>query len=75
MNIDAEVLIKEAIEARKMAYTPYSHFKVGAALLLTADGKFIVAAILKMQAIRRAIVRSVLHSLKLSVRENALLRQ
>ena len=38
MNIDAEVLIKEAIEARKMAYTPYSHFKVGAALL-TADGK------------------------------------
>ena len=74
MNIDAEVLIKEAIEARKMAYTPYSHFKVGAALL-TADGKFIVAAILKMQAIRRAIVRSVLHSLKLSARENALLRQ
>ena len=66
MNIDAEVLIKEAIEARKMAYTPYSHFKVE---------KFIVAAILKMQAIRRAIVRSVLHSLKLSVRENALLRQ
>ena len=38
MNIDAEVLIKEAIEARKMAYTPYSHFKVGAELL-TADGK------------------------------------
>ena len=74
MNIDAEVLIKEAIEARKMAYTPYSHFKVGAALL-TADGKIYRAAILKMQAIRRAIVRSVLHSLKLSVRENALLRQ
>ena len=66
MNIDAEVLIKEAIEARKMAYTPYSHFKVGAALL-TADGK--------MQAIRRAIVRSVLHSLKLSAKENVLLRQ
>lgn len=38
MNIDAEVLMKEAIEARKMAYTPYSHFQVGAALL-TADGK------------------------------------
>lgn len=31
-------LIKEALEARKMAYTPYSHFQVGAALL-TADGK------------------------------------
>jgi len=26
-------LIREAIEARKMAYTPYSHFQVGAALL------------------------------------------
>ena len=31
-------LIKEALEARKMAYTPYSHFNVGAALL-TKDGR------------------------------------
>ena len=31
-------LIKEALEARKMAYTPYSHFNVGAALL-TTDGR------------------------------------
>ena len=31
-----------------------------------------MAAILKMQAIRRAIVRSVLHSLKLSAKENVL---
>lgn len=31
-------LIGEALEARKMAYTPYSHFQVGAALL-TVDGK------------------------------------
>ena len=31
-------LIDEAFAARKMAYTPYSHFQVGAALL-TADGK------------------------------------
>lgn len=31
-------LILEAIEARKHAYTPYSHFQVGAALL-TAGGK------------------------------------
>lgn len=30
-------LIQEAIQARKMAYTPYSHFKVGAALQC-ADG-------------------------------------
>ena len=31
-------LIKEALEARKMAYTPYSHFNVGAALL-TKEGR------------------------------------
>ena len=30
-------LIRIAIEARKVAYTPYSHFQVGAALL-AADG-------------------------------------
>lgn len=33
-------LVKEAIEARKMAYTPYSHYKVGAALL-SDEGKVI----------------------------------
>jgi len=31
-------LIKEAIEAKEMAYAPYSHFRVGAALL-TKEGK------------------------------------
>ena len=35
-----EELIKSALEARERAYTPYSHFKVGAALL-TAEGKVI----------------------------------
>lgn len=40
MNINNEELIKNAIEARKNAYTPYSHFKVGAALL-TEDGVII----------------------------------
>lgn len=33
-------LVSEAIEARKKAYTPYSHYKVGAALL-TEDGQVI----------------------------------
>lgn len=33
-----EELVIEALEARKTAYTPYSHFKVGAALL-TKGGK------------------------------------
>ena len=31
------LLLREAIEARKMAYTPYSHFQVGAALLTAED--------------------------------------
>lgn len=35
-----EELIKLAIEAREFAYAPYSHWKVGAALL-TTDGKVI----------------------------------
>lgn len=36
-NVTDQELIREALEARKMAYTPYSHFQVGAALL-AADG-------------------------------------
>lgn len=32
-NIPVKELITSAIEARKKAYTPYSHFKVGAAVL------------------------------------------
>ena len=36
--MDNKTLVKEALEARKMAYTPYSNFAVGAALL-TKDGK------------------------------------
>lgn len=38
MNIDNLELIQKAIEARKNAYTPYSNFNVGAALL-TKEGK------------------------------------
>lgn len=36
--MDKSKLISLALEARQMAYTPYSHFKVGAALL-TKEGK------------------------------------
>lgn len=36
--MDDRILIKQALEMRKMAYVPYSHFQVGAALLC-ADGK------------------------------------
>ncbi len=38
MSIDEKALVKEAFQAREMAYTKYSHFKVGAALL-TKEGK------------------------------------
>lgn len=40
MKVSYEQLIENAIEARKMAYTPYSNYKVGAALL-SSDGKII----------------------------------
>ena len=36
--MDRSELVKLALEARQKAYTPYSHFKVGAALL-TKEGK------------------------------------
>jgi len=36
--MDKNVLIKSAVEVKKYAYTPYSHFAVGAALL-TKSGK------------------------------------
>jgi len=40
MSVSYEELIKNAIEARRNAYTPYSKFKVGAALL-TEDNEII----------------------------------
>lgn len=40
MKVSYEQLIENAIEARKMAYTPYSNYKVGAALL-SSDNKII----------------------------------
>ena len=40
MKVSYEQLIENAIEARKMAYTSYSNYKVGAALL-SSDGKII----------------------------------
>lgn len=36
-TIDVKLLIEKAFEAQKMSYTPYSNFKVGAALLGAND--------------------------------------
>ncbi len=38
--LDAEALVAHALEARRRAYAPYSHYAVGAALL-TAEGEVI----------------------------------
>lgn len=38
MEINEKELVKKAIEAREFSYSPYSHFRVGAALL-TKSGK------------------------------------
>lgn len=38
MQINEKYLIEQAVEARSLAYAPYSHFQVGAALL-TKQGK------------------------------------
>ena len=48
-------LIAKAIEARKMAYTPYSHFQVGACL--KAKNGQIFQGCNKMQVILLQIVR------------------
>ena len=74
-NERIETLIEEAFAARKMAYTPYSHFQVGAALLTEKGGKkpfrWKVAAILKMRPIHRQTARNALPFLRQSVRVNA----
>ena len=56
--IDYKLLVKEAYEAQKTAYVPYSHWAVGAALL-TKDGK-----IYRGCNIESSTARSVLRSSK-----------
>lgn len=63
-------LIELAIDARKLAYTPYSHFAVGAALVTKDDKTFVGANIenasypLCMCAERNAIYQAYLQSVK-----------
>ena len=43
LSADEQALIKKAIEATKNSYSPYSHFSVGAALLLE-NGEMVMGA-------------------------------
>jgi len=43
MNFDIKALARKALDARNKSYSPYSHFRVGAALLCK-DGKIYIGA-------------------------------
>ena len=64
-------LIDRAIEGMSCAYTPYSGFRVGAALL--TESGYIQDATSKMQHIHRLTVQSGLRFSKQSVRESGIL--
>lgn len=68
--MDKEELIKAASEARKLSYSPYSNFAVGAAIL-TKDGKVFVGANVEnasyplcMCAERNALYNAIMHGYK-----------
>lgn len=70
MNINVEELIKKGIEAQNLSYSPYSNFKVGAAILLK-DGSYILGANIEnasygltMCAERNAVFQAVLKGVK-----------
>ncbi len=65
-----EELVAKAIEARELAYVPYSHFKVGA-VIMTKDGRLFLGANIEnssypccMCAERNAIYNAYLHGVK-----------
>lgn len=68
-NERIETLIEEAFAARKMAYTPYSHFQVGAALLTEKGGIYRGCNI--ENAAYTQTARNALPFLRQSVRVNA----
>ncbi len=68
--MDKTELVNKAIEARKLSYSPYSHFSVGAAILTNSGEVFVGANIenssypLCMCAERNAIYNAYLHGVK-----------
>ncbi len=68
--LNKEELIKLAIDARNLSYSPYSNFKVGAAIL-TKDGEYFLGANVEnssypvsMCAERNAIYNAMMHGKK-----------
>ena len=68
--MDKTDLIKKAIDARKLSYSPYSHFAVGA-VVLTKDGKEFLGANIEnssyplcMCGERNAIYNAYMHGYK-----------
>ena len=68
--MDAKELVKKAEEARKLSYSPYSHFAVGAAVL-TKDGEVFMGANIEnsayplcMCAERNALYNAYMHGKK-----------
>ena len=69
----AAELLKGAMEARDHAYTPYSHFHVGAALL-TKREKFTRVATLRTRLTVPVSARSGPHFSRQSMKESGILR-
>ena len=55
--MDIKKLAQESSAAKEFAYTPYSHFRVGAALL-TKDGRIYRGCNIEMPHIHRQPVRT-----------------
>ncbi len=69
-NMDSKELIGKAIEARQLSYSPYSKFKVGAAVL-TKDGRVFLGANIENSAYplcmcgeRNALYNAYMHGVK-----------
>jgi len=68
--MDKIELVKKAIEAQKLSYSPYSHFKVGAALLTKSGDVYLGANVenaaygCTMCGERNAIYNAMMHGVK-----------